>query len=164
MTTSTREHQNSEEKPNKRKKISSSSNGSADNSTKKTTKRSMPKSKQNSNVIELTDFSSMENKDLVKIAKERKIKESPKDRTDLINTLYALEAEEKDVTIGAGILDIKDIIINDGGSYFPYIGFLVSFLIGYISLRLLIFFTYDGKLWYFSIYCFIVGLIAIFLF
>ena len=106
MTTSTREHQNSEEKPNKRKKISSSSNGSADNSTKKTTKRSMPKSKQNSNVIELTDFSSMENKDLVKIAKERKIKESPKDRTDLINTLYALEAEEKDATIGAGILDI----------------------------------------------------------
>ena len=74
MTTSTREYQNSEEKPNKRKKISSSSNGSADNSTKKTTKRSMPKSKQNSNVIELTDFSSMENKDLVKIAKERKIK------------------------------------------------------------------------------------------
>ena len=106
MTTSTREYQNSEEKPNKRKKISSSSNGSADNSTKKTTKRSMPKSKQNSNVIELTDFSSMENKDLVKIAKERKIKESPKDRTDLINTLYALEAEEKDATIGAGILDI----------------------------------------------------------
>ena len=66
--------------------------------------------------------------------------------------------------LGAGILDIKDIIVNDGGSYFPYIGFLVSFLIGYISLRLLIFFTYDGKLWYFSIYCFIVGLIAIFLF
>ena len=106
MTTSTREYQNSEEKPNKRKKISSSSSGSADNSPKKTTKRSMPKSKQNSNVIELTDFSSMENKDLVKIAKERKIKESPKDRTDLINTLYALEAEEKDATIGAGILDI----------------------------------------------------------
>ena len=106
MTTSTREHQNSDEKPNKRKKISSSSNGSADNSTKKTIKRSMPKPKVNANVIELTDYSSLENKDLVKIAKERKIKESPKDRTDLINTLYGLEAEEKNVTIGAGILDI----------------------------------------------------------
>ena len=106
MTTSTREHQNSDEKPNKRKKISSSSNGSADNATKKTIKRSMPKPKVNANVIELTDYSSLENKDLVKIAKERKIKESPKDRTDLINTLYGLEAEEKNATIGAGILDI----------------------------------------------------------
>ena len=106
MTTSTRENQNSDEKPNKRKKISSSSNGSADNNSKKTTKRSMPKPKVNVNVIELTDYSSLENKDLVKIAKERKIKESPKDRTDLINTLYGLEAEEKNATIGAGILDI----------------------------------------------------------
>ena len=76
MTTSTREHQNSDEKPNKRKKISSSSNGSADNATKKTIKRSMPKPKVNANVIELTDYSSLENKDLVKIAKERKIKEN----------------------------------------------------------------------------------------
>ena len=106
MTTSTREHQNSDEKPNKRKRISSSSNGSDDNSSKKTAKRSMPKTKVNANVIELTDYSSLENKDLVKIAKERKIKESPKDRTDLINTLYGLEAEEKNATIGAGILDI----------------------------------------------------------
>ena len=106
MTISTTEHQNSDEKPNKRKKISSSSNGSADNSSKKTAKRSTPKSRVNANVVELTDYSSLENKDLVKIAKERKIKESPKDRTDLINTLYALEAEEKDATIGAGILDI----------------------------------------------------------
>lgn len=66
--------------------------------------------------------------------------------------------------LGAGILDIKDIIVGDGPSYFPYLGFVVSFLVGYISLKLLIFFTYDGKLWLFSIYCFIVGLIAIFLF
>ena len=106
MTISTTEHQNSDEKPNKRKKISSSSNGSADNSSKKTAKRSTPKSRVNANVVELTDYSSLENKDLVKIAKERKIKESPKDRTDLINTLYGLEAEEKNATIGAGILDI----------------------------------------------------------
>ena len=71
MTTSTREHQNSDEKPNKRKKISSSSNGGTDDNSKKTTKRSMPKSKVNANVVQLTDYSSLENKDLVKIAKER---------------------------------------------------------------------------------------------
>ena len=71
MTISTREHQNSDEKPNKRKKISSSSTESADNSSKKTAKRSMPKSRVNANVVELTDYSSLENKDLVKIAKER---------------------------------------------------------------------------------------------
>ena len=108
MTTSTADHQNSDEKPNKRKKISSSSNGSGntDSSIRKDMKRTTSRAKSNSNAVELTNFSTLENKELVKIAKEKKIKESPKDRTDLINILYALEAEEKNVTIGAGILDI----------------------------------------------------------
>ena len=108
MTTSTADHQNSDEKPNKRKKISSSSNGSGNtnSSTRKDMKRTASRAKSNSNAVELTNFSTLENKELVKIAKEKKIKESPKDRTDLINILYALEAEEKNVTIGAGILDI----------------------------------------------------------
>ena len=102
MTTSTKEHQNSDEKPNKRKKISSSSKSNGNSSVGKESKRNQT----NSNYIELTNFSVLENKELVKIAKEKKIKESPKDRTDLINILYALEAEEKNATIGAGILDI----------------------------------------------------------
>ncbi len=102
MTTSTKEHQNSDEKPNKRKKISSSSKSNGNSSVGKESKRNQ----SNSNSIELTNFSVLENKELVKIAKEKKIKESPKDRTDLINILYALEAEEKNATIGAGILDI----------------------------------------------------------
>ncbi len=108
MTTSTTDHQNSEEKPNKRKRISSSNNGNSDNSIKKDrdAKRTTSKSKTRSNVVNLTDFSKLDNKELVKIAKEKKITESPKDRTDLINILYASEAEEKNVTIGAGILDI----------------------------------------------------------
>ena len=63
--------------------------------------------------------------------------------------------------LGAGILDIKDIISSNSESVFPFLGFITSFLIGYISLRLLIFITYGGKLWYFSIYCFIIGLVAI---
>ena len=108
MTTSTTDHQNSDEKPNKRKRITSSNNGNSDNSLKKDrdSKRTTSKSKHKSNVVDLTDFSNLENKELVKIAKEKKITESPKDRTDLINILYASEAEEKNVTIGAGILDI----------------------------------------------------------
>ena len=108
MTTSTTDHQNSEEKPNKRKKISSSNNGNSDNSIKKdrNAKRTTSKPKAKSNIVDLTDFSKLDNKELVKIAKEKKITESPKDRTDLINILYASEAEEKNVTIGAGILDI----------------------------------------------------------
>ena len=102
MTTSTTDHQNSEEKPNKRKKISSSNNGNSDNSIKKdrNAKRTTSKSKAKSNIVDLTDFSKLDNKELVKIAKEKKITESPKDRTDLINILYASEAEEKNVTIG----------------------------------------------------------------
>ena len=65
--------------------------------------------------------------------------------------------------LGSGILEIKDIIITGGELVFPYRGFIASFLIGYISLRLLIFITYSGRIWYFSGYCFIIGLLTIFL-
>ena len=63
--------------------------------------------------------------------------------------------------LGASILEVKEIINND--SSFPYLAFLTSFIVGYISLRLLIFITYSDKIWFFSVYCFVVGLITIFL-
>ena len=66
--------------------------------------------------------------------------------------------------LGAGILEVKDIIVDSNSGPFPYIGFITSFIIGYISLKLLISIIYKEKLWYFSIYCFIIGLGAIFLF
>ena len=56
------------------------------------------------------------------------------------------------------------IIVDSNSGPFPYIGFITSFIIGYISLKLLISIIYKEKLWYFSIYCFIIGLGAIFLF
>jgi len=106
LTTTTTENQNSEDKPNKRKKISSSSGATNGNSEKPTKNRTSAKSRNQPNAIELTEYSSLDNKELVKIAKARKITEAPKDRSDLINILYASEAEEKNAIIGAGILDI----------------------------------------------------------
>ena len=107
MTTSKTENENSEKKPIRRNKISSSSSTVKDK--KPEVKNNVKRNSNNNNYskgVELTNFASMENKELVKIAKEKKIKESPKDRTDLINMLIALEAEEKNANIGAGILDI----------------------------------------------------------
>jgi len=63
--------------------------------------------------------------------------------------------------LGSGILEIKDMVSAEGWSTFPYWGFITSFVVGYISLRLLIFITYSGRIWYFSVYCFIIGLLAI---
>lgn len=65
--------------------------------------------------------------------------------------------------LGSGILQVKDMIGSGSINTFPYLGLVTSFLIGYISLRLLIFITYSGRIWYFSIYCFIIGLCAIFI-
>jgi len=64
--------------------------------------------------------------------------------------------------LGAGVLEISEALNNNLS--FPYFALIVSFIIGYLCLRLLIFVTYEGKLWYFSAYCFIIGLITIFLF
>ena len=66
--------------------------------------------------------------------------------------------------LGVSILEIKDILINEQITTFPFLGFFTSLIIGYVSLRLLIFVTRDGKLWYFSIYCFIIGLMSILIF
>ena len=63
--------------------------------------------------------------------------------------------------LGASIIEIGEVLKD--GSSFPYIAFITSFIVGYISLRLLIFITYTGKIWVFSIYCFAIGLISIFL-
>ena len=100
MTTSTKDKQDSEDKPVRRKKLSS-------NSKSKGSSIRASKSKNSSyKIVELTKVSSLDNKELVKLAKEKKIKENPKDRTDLVNMLVAIDAEEKNATIGAGILDI----------------------------------------------------------
>ena len=66
--------------------------------------------------------------------------------------------------LGVGILNFKDMLVDETFLTFPYFAFITSFIVGYISLRLLIFIIYKGKLWYFSIYCFVVGLLTIFLF
>ena len=63
--------------------------------------------------------------------------------------------------LGSGILEVKDMVSTGGWSTFPYWGFIASFVVGYISLRVLIFITYSGRIWYFSIYCFIIGLLSI---
>ena len=102
MTTSTKDKQDSEDKPIKRKKISSSNNSAK----KETSTKHRNSNKESSKIVELTNISSLDNKELVKLAKEMKLKENPKDRSDLVNTLVAMEAEEKNATIGAGILDI----------------------------------------------------------
>ena len=107
MTISKTENENSEKKPI-RKKLSSSSSNTKDIKSQVVNKniKKKPNSSNYSKIVELTNFASMENKELIKIAKEKKITESPKDRTDLINMLIAVEAEEKNANIGAGILDI----------------------------------------------------------
>ena len=66
--------------------------------------------------------------------------------------------------LGVSILELKDMLVSQELVEFPLLGFFTSLVIGYIALRLLIFVTRDGKLWYFSIYCFIIGLISILIF
>ena len=100
MTTSTKDKQDSEDKPIRRKKLSSNSKSKGYSSKDSNSK------KINTKIVELINVSSLDNKELVKLAKEKKIKENPKDRTDLVNMLVSIDAEEKNATIGAGILDI----------------------------------------------------------
>jgi len=100
LTTSTKDKQDSEDKPVRRKKLSSNSRSKGSSPRDMKSKNSIDK------IIDLTKVSSLDNKELVKLAKEKKIKENPKDRTDLVNMLVSIEAEEKNATIGAGILDI----------------------------------------------------------
>ena len=66
--------------------------------------------------------------------------------------------------IGACIIKSKDLFISQSVVEFPFLGFLTSLFIGYIAIRLLIFITVEGRLWYFSMYCFLIGFLAIFFF
>ena len=69
MTTSTKDKQDSEDKPIKRKKISSSNNSSKKESS---TKNRNP-NKESSKIVDLTNISSLDNKELVKLAKQNKL-------------------------------------------------------------------------------------------
>ncbi len=66
--------------------------------------------------------------------------------------------------MGVSILEFKDIFQSQEVLAFPFLAFLTSLVVGYICLRMLIFITRDGKLWYFSIYCFIIGILSILIF
>ena len=63
--------------------------------------------------------------------------------------------------IGACMIKSKDLFISQSVVEFPFLGFLTSLFIGYIAIRLLIFITVEGRLWYFSMYCFLIGFLAI---
>ena len=65
--------------------------------------------------------------------------------------------------LGSCIIKSKDLFFNQSLSSFPILGFFTSLVVGYIAIRLLIFVTAEGRLWYFSIYCFAVGLLLLFL-
>ena len=66
--------------------------------------------------------------------------------------------------LGASLLEFKEVFQSQEALTFPFLAFFTSLVIGYICLRLLIFVTRDGKLWYFSIYCFVVGILSILIF
>ena len=66
--------------------------------------------------------------------------------------------------LGSCLIKAKDILVEQSIYDFPTLGFITSLVVGYIAIRLLIFITVEGKIWYFSAYCFIVGLLAILLF
>ena len=86
MTTSTKDKQDSEDKPVRRKRLSSNSKSKGSSSKDSNSK------KINTKIVELIKVSSLDNKELVNLAKEKKIKENPKDRTDLVNMLVAIDA------------------------------------------------------------------------
>jgi undecaprenyl-diphosphatase len=66
--------------------------------------------------------------------------------------------------IGANAKDLMDGNLSQGSSISPLvliIGFLAAFISGTIACKWMINIVKKGKLIYFSIYCFIIGLIAI---
>jgi len=69
--------------------------------------------------------------------------------------------------VGASILDIKDLFDKPANleviNWMPLIaGFIAAFLTGLFACRLMLKIVRNGKLSYFAIYCFAVGLLAIF--
>ncbi len=63
--------------------------------------------------------------------------------------------------LGSCLIKSKEIFFNGSISSFPILGFITSLVVGYVAIRLLIFVTAEGRLWYFSIYCFAVGLLLL---
>ena len=66
--------------------------------------------------------------------------------------------------LGSCIVKSKELFVGESLYDFPIIGLITSLVVGYIAIRLLIFITVEGRLWYFSLYCFIMGLLTIFIF
>jgi len=66
--------------------------------------------------------------------------------------------------LGSCIIKSKELFTSESLYDFPTLGFITSLVVGYIAIRLLIFITVEGRLWYFSLYCFIIGLLTIFIF
>lgn len=67
--------------------------------------------------------------------------------------------------LGAMVLEIKGVTINEMQSvnFLPYIlGFLTSAIVGYLAINLLLNFLQKQKLYIFSIYCFVLGLLTLF--
>ncbi|MAV64852.1 MAG: hypothetical protein CMG00_06660 [Candidatus Marinimicrobia bacterium] len=62
--------------------------------------------------------------------------------------------------LGVSVLEIKGFFSSGSAIDFPFTGFFTSLIVGYVSLRLLISISSSGKIWYFSIYCFIMGAIS----
>lgn len=63
---------------------------------------------------------------------------------------------------GGAILDAKDILgFPKEGMAQLFLGVLVSFVVGYLSIKWLLSIIQHGKLWYFGIYCWIIGLATV---
>ena len=71
------------------------------------------------------------------------------------------------LSIGACLLAIKDLLENGNQSGFGApalgVGFFVSAVVGYFSLKWLVSLLQRGRFWYFGIYCFCIGGISFFL-
>jgi undecaprenyl-diphosphatase len=61
--------------------------------------------------------------------------------------------------LGSSIIKLINILSLGTELNFPIVGFFTSFIVGYFSLWILILITKNQKLWYFSIYCFFLGII-----
>lgn len=68
--------------------------------------------------------------------------------------------------LGASVLEAKDLALSqmDPGLILPYIvGVLTAAISGYLAIRLLLGILTKGKLYYFSIYCWLLGAAVVFL-
>ena len=69
--------------------------------------------------------------------------------------------------LGEALLDVKDMIggegVNEAVGMWPMIvGFFASFIVGCIACKWMINIVKKGKLIWFAVYCFCVGLLCIF--